>query len=356
MNVNIDISKIRLETAHLLLRPFCEDDLSDFYEYASVPGVGEMAGWPHHENIETSKGILKSFIEEKEVLALQHKNTGKVIGSLGLHYSWANDDPRYSGMKSKEIGYVLARDYWGQGLIPEAVKTVIAMCFNEYDCEILTCGHFSTNNQSKRVIEKCGFRFEKQSVFHSKQLNVDYEDMKYVLLRSDWLGSCFIRSAQFSDAAALADTLCCSWSAAFSEILTAEDLAKNVKLQKRTEMFEDILKIDGIHNIIAIDGKNPCGFCSYGKSRDNDPSDYGEIIAIHTKPEYWGKGVGKALMDRALLELRRQGYSQVILWTFERNSRARHFYEKYGFVNDGMIKDSGFANAKETRYRLELDT
>lgn len=188
MNVNIDISKIRLETARLLLRPFCEDDLSDFYEYASVPGVGEMAGWPHHESIETSKRILKSFIEEKEVLALQHKTIGKVIGSLGLHYSWANDAPRYSGMKSKEIGYVLARDYWGQGHMPEAVKAVIAMCFNEYDCEILTCGHFSTNIQSKRVIEKCGFRFEKQSTFHAKQLGVDVEDMKYVLLRSDWKG------------------------------------------------------------------------------------------------------------------------------------------------------------------------
>ncbi|MDD4495519.1 MAG: GNAT family N-acetyltransferase [Eubacteriales bacterium] len=124
-------------------------------------------------------------------------------------------------------------------------------------------------------------------------------------------------------------------------------------MQKRTEMFENILKVDRFHNLIAIDGDNPCGLCSYGKSRDNDPSDYGEIIAIHTKPEYWGKDVGKALMDTALSELRRLGYSKIMLWTFEANPRARRFYEKYGFVSDGMIKDSGFANAKEIRYRLE---
>lgn len=165
-----------------------------------------------------------------------------------------------------------------------------------------------------------------------------------------------VRKAVLSDAAALADILCCSWSSTFSEILTADELVKNVNLQKRTEMFENILKTDGFHNLIAIDGDNPCGLCSYGKSRDNDPSDYGEIIAIHTKPEYWGKGVGKALMDRALSELRRLGYSKIVLWTFEENSRARHFYEKYGFISDGMIKDSGFANAKEIRYRLELGT
>jgi ribosomal-protein-alanine N-acetyltransferase len=186
MDKQIDISEIYLETERLVLRPFYEDDLKDFYEYARVPGVGEMAGWPHHESIEVSKRVLNSFIEEKEVFALQHKETGKIIGSLGLHYSWANDDPKYASMVSKEIGYVLSRDYWGQGFMPEAVKAVIAFCFKDLGCEILTCGHFSTNGQSKRVIEKCGFKFEKQGVFHSKQLGEDYEDMKYVLLRSDW--------------------------------------------------------------------------------------------------------------------------------------------------------------------------
>lgn len=189
MNVQIDTSKIRLETDRLILRAFCEDDLADLYEYASIPGVGEMAGWPHHESIDTSKQILQGFMTEKEVLALVLKETGKVIGSLGLHYSWANDDPKYAHMKSKEIGYVLSPNYWGQELVPEAVKAIIAMCFREFGCELLTCGHFRTNNQSRRVIEKCGFRFEKQSVWHSSQLDMDFDDMKYVLLRSEWSGS-----------------------------------------------------------------------------------------------------------------------------------------------------------------------
>jgi ribosomal-protein-alanine N-acetyltransferase len=186
MDIKIDLSKIRLETERLILRPFNRDDLEDFFEYASVPGVGEMAGWPHHKTVETSKSILNSFIEGKEVFALQLKESGKVIGSLGLHYSWANDEPRYAKMKSKEIGYALSRDYWGRAFMPEAVKAVIAMCFNDFNCDILTCGHFLTNNQSKRVIEKCGFRFDKQSIYHSNPLNIDFEDKKYVLLRSDW--------------------------------------------------------------------------------------------------------------------------------------------------------------------------
>ena len=71
MNCYIDVSKIQLETERLVLRPFCEDDLDDFDEYASIPGVGEMAGWPHHETVETSKRILQSFIKKNEVFALE---------------------------------------------------------------------------------------------------------------------------------------------------------------------------------------------------------------------------------------------------------------------------------------------
>ena len=49
MNAAVDISNVILETERLILRPWKLEDLEDFYEYASVDGVGEMAGWPHHE-------------------------------------------------------------------------------------------------------------------------------------------------------------------------------------------------------------------------------------------------------------------------------------------------------------------
>ena len=45
MNAPIDAADIHIETERLILRPWRESDLQDFYEYASVPGVGEMAGW-----------------------------------------------------------------------------------------------------------------------------------------------------------------------------------------------------------------------------------------------------------------------------------------------------------------------
>lgn len=44
MSFEIDITHVRLETDRLILRPWRESDLEDFYAYASVPGAGEMAG------------------------------------------------------------------------------------------------------------------------------------------------------------------------------------------------------------------------------------------------------------------------------------------------------------------------
>lgn len=162
MDIPIDIANTVIETERLKLRAFTEADLQDLYDYASVPGVGEMAGWPHHESVETSKRVLRSFIEGKEVLAVYHKSDRKVIGSIGIHKSWASEDEAYKGLKVKELGFVLSKDYWGRGLMPEAVRAVIEYGFKTLGLDAFTCDHFAENSRSRRVIEKCGFKFVKR--------------------------------------------------------------------------------------------------------------------------------------------------------------------------------------------------
>ncbi len=183
MDIQIDISNTKIDTPRLLLRPWRETDLNDFYEYASVDGVGEMAGWNHHKSIDESKTILQSFIVDKNVFALELKSNKKVIGSLGLHYSWANNEQELCNLKTKEIGYVLSKAYWGQGLMPEAVHAVIKYCFDVLGLDAVTAGHFVENNQSKRVIEKNGFTYFSQGEYFAKRLNKTFAESKYILYR-----------------------------------------------------------------------------------------------------------------------------------------------------------------------------
>ena len=58
----------------------------------------------------------------------------------------------------RELGYVLSKDYWGKGLMPEAVNAVKDYLFGELDYDFLICGYYDFNEQSKRVQTKCGFK------------------------------------------------------------------------------------------------------------------------------------------------------------------------------------------------------
>jgi len=165
MNAFVDLSDVHLETERLILRPFTMDDLDDFYAYAKVPDVGEWAGWRHHESIEESRKILTSFISGKKTFALVDKATSRVIGSLGIEVTHIPLPESYRTLKGRELGYVLAQDMWGKGMMSEAVKAVIDYCFNTLNFDFLTCGHFERNIRSKRVIEKAGFRYLGTSIY-----------------------------------------------------------------------------------------------------------------------------------------------------------------------------------------------
>ena len=171
-----------LETERLIMRNWKESDLFDFYEYAKVEGISEMTGWPHHENIEVTKAILKGFIDHDIEYALVLKEENKVIGSLGFHKRTA--DPNYKAELQREIGYVLSKAYWGRGLMTEAVQKAIPYAFDEMKVDVLWCGHKSFNQRSKRVIEKSGFRFYCDGTYES--FDKTYDAKKYIMTKDDY--------------------------------------------------------------------------------------------------------------------------------------------------------------------------
>ena len=107
-----------------------------------------------------------------------------------------------------------------------------------------------------------------------------------------------IRTATAADAADFAYVLCESWKAAYRDILTPERLADQTDLARRTAFFERLLPDPGC--FLARDGGNPCGICSVSPERSGELPGWGEVVSLYTLPAYWGSGLGRALMDRAL--------------------------------------------------------
>jgi len=178
MNANIDITDVTIKTERLVLRPFTEADLDDFYEYAKVDGVGQMAGWAPHENKEKSRIILDDFISGKKTFAIVFD--GKVIGSVGIEPYDEKEYPELQEKSGREIGYVLSKNYWGRGIMPEAVKAVIRYCFAVENLDFLLCGYFSWNSQSKRVQEKCGFSYLK-TLKRKTRINTEEDTVMNIL-------------------------------------------------------------------------------------------------------------------------------------------------------------------------------
>lgn len=142
-----------LETERLIIRPWLAEDLNDFYEYAKNPDVGPHAGWRPHDNILESAGILMSWLNSDENRALVHKADGKVIGSISLFRHKRPGNLRC-------LGYVLAKPYWGQGLMTEAARAALRCGFEEMGLDMILVQHFPENDRSRRVIEKLGFHYE----------------------------------------------------------------------------------------------------------------------------------------------------------------------------------------------------
>lgn len=183
MNAKIDITGVVLQTPRLTLRPWRETDLEDFYAYASVDGVGQMAGWLPHKNREESDMILNSFIRHRKCFALEYQ--GRVIGSLGIEEYDEESYPELSRQRGRELGYVLAKDFWGRGLMPEAVRAVMVYLFDTVGVDFILVGHFDRNSQSRRVIEKCGFRFIKTRPYETRYGTIE-NSLEYILYRGEW--------------------------------------------------------------------------------------------------------------------------------------------------------------------------
>ncbi|MDR2856174.1 MAG: GNAT family N-acetyltransferase [Methanomicrobiales archaeon] len=151
-----------LETNRLILRPWRETDAESLYEYAKNPLIGPAAGWQVHTSVEYSLQIIQTILSSYEIYAVTIKGEDKAIGSVGLMIGERSN--LGIGEHEAEIGYWIGVPYFGQGLIPEAVCELMRYAFDFLLLTMLWCGYFDGNEQSKRVQEKCGFRF-----YHTKE-------------------------------------------------------------------------------------------------------------------------------------------------------------------------------------------
>ena len=148
---------MKFETRRLQLRSWKEGDAPSIFQYASDPAVGPIAGWPPHRTLGDSQDVLNLFLSKPECYAICLKPSDDPIGCVELKLQGSSD--LVNNPKECELGYWLGKPFWGQGIMPEAVKEMLRHAFEDCGMERVWCGHYEGNLKSRRVMEKNGFTY-----------------------------------------------------------------------------------------------------------------------------------------------------------------------------------------------------
>ena len=173
-----------LVTERLTLRELLLSDAPDVLIFRGDPEVQK-----YDDPILHNVGEVQAFIEEiraeytaQEGLAwaVTLNNSDTVLGLFGFHH-WNKYHRR------AEVGYGLARVYWGQGIGSEAVRAIVRFGFEQMDLNRIYAGTIADNHESVRLLEKVGFQREGTRRKHSWEDDGTFHDSAlYGLLRHEY--------------------------------------------------------------------------------------------------------------------------------------------------------------------------
>ncbi|HEV7217114.1 MAG TPA: GNAT family protein [Chloroflexota bacterium] len=173
-----------LQTPRLLLRTIRLSDSADIFAYASDPAVARYTTWPPHPTVAATEAFVRELLQRYadglvSPWGIVHRASGKMIGTCGFAYVMA-----WHGRG--EIAYALSRSHWGQGLMPEAVRAVLAFGFETLRLNRIEARCEVENAASERVMQKVGMQLEGVLRQHAQVLG-RYRDLKlYSILRDEW--------------------------------------------------------------------------------------------------------------------------------------------------------------------------
>ncbi len=176
-----------LETGRLLLRRMRLEDAEAMFAYASDPEVTRYVLFDTHRSIRDSEAFLRFAVEGYDRgdfggWGVVLKDSGAFVGTCGLDVGYAPEHAR------AELGYVLSREHWGKGLMPEAVRAIIRFGFRRMDLNRIQARCMAENTASARVMQKAGMTYE-GTLRESEFIKGAYRDMEvYAILRREFRG------------------------------------------------------------------------------------------------------------------------------------------------------------------------
>ena len=173
---------IHLNGAQILLRPLAVGDAEEMFAFASDPDVTRFLPWEPAPSADAVRPFLSEQVGRRKRgeslgFAIVYKPSGVMIGSTDLM-----DLKAQRGQA--ELGYLLARPFWGQGIMTEATSLTIDYAFGPMNLGRLIAWADQDNWASRRVLEKLGMNLVGMETRLVKGENRPY--VRYEILRATW--------------------------------------------------------------------------------------------------------------------------------------------------------------------------
>ncbi len=160
-----------------------------------------------------------------------------------------------------------------------------------------------------------------------------------------------IRRAREEDAPARAEVKISSWRAAYRG-MSPDAVLDALRPEAEAQAWRSRIASAEEHVFVAERERGLLGYAVSGPSADGSAP--GELCSLYLVPQAWGSGVARALLEAAMGDLVSRGLGEAVLWVLARNARARRFYEREGFADDGGRKEGETRLAPAVRYRKRL--
>lgn len=183
-----------IKTERLLLRPLTLDDAEVMFEHwAGDPEVTRFLRWEPHKNWMVTFAYLNELVpqytrEDFYCWGITDGATGVLMGTISI--APAEPDPQWAGLgldtgEPWEVGYCIGKRWWNKGYTTEALRGVVEYWFDNTDAGWISAGHALQNPASGKVLQKAGFWFDHEAVYHTF-LGVPVPCNAYCLTREDY--------------------------------------------------------------------------------------------------------------------------------------------------------------------------
>ncbi|RMC25815.1 MULTISPECIES: GNAT family N-acetyltransferase [unclassified Lactobacillus] len=171
-------------STRVFLRSFNKSDAPTIFKWGQDDYYQRLGGFQHYENLTQAEAAVNQYTARKYSYAVcLHKNQ-QLVGLVELYERGTNEQDL---LKTKEVGFLLDKNFSGHGLMTEALTLLFTYAFGQLKQKVLWAGTFKDNLRSQKLLQRLGFHYVYAVDLGQISDIFTYEEKYYLLKKADWL-------------------------------------------------------------------------------------------------------------------------------------------------------------------------